>query len=112
MNRSAVAVQIKCPDDQTSELGPASGSADRTGPFASAEPAGLAGTLSSLIEESRERAEKLGRMPDDLLEALISEQAFRLYAPRELGGFEASPADVLTLLEQIARVDGPTAWIL
>ncbi|GID32175.1 alkylation response protein AidB-like acyl-CoA dehydrogenase [Paractinoplanes brasiliensis] len=106
-------MQIKCPDDQTSELGPASGGAGpRPGPFAGAEPTGLAGTLSPLIEEYRERAEKLGKMPDHLLEALISEQAFRLYSPRDLGGFEASPVDVLAALEQIARIDGPTAWIL
>lgn len=66
--------------------------------------------LRPAIEKYRDEAETLGRLPDELARELREHGAFRLYTPRELGGYEASPAAVLDVLARLGRVDGPTAW--
>ncbi|MEV4351956.1 acyl-CoA dehydrogenase family protein [Actinoplanes sp. NPDC049596] len=68
--------------------------------------------LRPAIEKYRDEAEALGRLPEELVRELIAHGAFRLTTPRELGGFEASTAEVLDVLSRVARIDGPTAWIL
>ncbi|WP_033342115.1 acyl-CoA dehydrogenase family protein [Catenuloplanes japonicus] len=75
-------------------------------------PEQLPDLLRSAIEKYRDEAEDIGGLPDDLLDALRTAGAFRLYTPRELGGFEAPPAVALDVLERLGRLDGPTAWIV
>jgi alkylation response protein AidB-like acyl-CoA dehydrogenase len=68
--------------------------------------------LRPAIEKHRAEAEELGRVPEALLHELREAGAFRLSTPRELGGFEAAPATVLDFYTRVARIDGPTAWLL
>ena len=68
--------------------------------------------LRPAIEAHRDEAEQLGRMPDALARELRAAGAFGLYTPRELGGSEATLSQVLALLADVARIDGPTAWTM
>ena len=68
--------------------------------------------LRPTIEKYRAEAEDLGRTPQALVRELREAGAFRLSTPRELGGFEAAPATVLDFFTRVARIDGPTAWLL
>jgi alkylation response protein AidB-like acyl-CoA dehydrogenase len=72
----------------------------------------LPATLRPVIEAHRDAAEQLGRMPDPVVRELRAHGAFGLYAPRELGGSEAGVSEVLELLAGLARIDGPTAWVV
>jgi indole-3-acetate monooxygenase len=68
--------------------------------------------LRPSIEKYRDEADALGRLPAELVEELREHGAFRLNTPRELGGYEATPAAVLDVLTRVARIDGPTAWTM
>ncbi|WP_159074370.1 acyl-CoA dehydrogenase family protein [Streptomyces dioscori] len=75
-------------------------------------PEDLPELLRPMIEKYRDEAEELRRLPDELLGHLRTAGAFRLNAPRELGGFELPLARSVALIEKLARIDGPTAWIV
>jgi alkylation response protein AidB-like acyl-CoA dehydrogenase len=62
------------------------------------------------IEKYRDESDRTGRLPAVLVDELRSAGAFRLYTPRELGGAELPLAEVLAVLEELARVDGAVAW--
>jgi alkylation response protein AidB-like acyl-CoA dehydrogenase len=64
------------------------------------------------IEKYRDDAERAGRLPPELVASLRAAGAFRLYAPRELGGFEVSMRRGLEILDRLARIDGPVAWLV
>ena len=66
--------------------------------------------LRPTIEQHRDEADRLGRLPDQLVAQLREAGAFRLYLPRELGGAELSLRATLELLEGLGRIDGATAW--
>ena len=66
--------------------------------------------LRPTIEQHRDEADRLGRLPDQLVAQLREAGAFRLYLPHELGGAELSLRATLELLEGLGRIDGATAW--
>jgi len=68
--------------------------------------------LRPAIEEYRNEADDARRLPQPLLDQLCAHGAFRLNAPRELGGFELPVASTMNLIEQLARIDGSVAWIV
>jgi alkylation response protein AidB-like acyl-CoA dehydrogenase len=74
--------------------------------------ADLPGLLRPAIEKYRDEADELRVIPEALLTELRCAGAFRLSTPRELGGFELPVASTLDLLEQLARLDGPVAWVI
>ncbi|MFJ6199323.1 acyl-CoA dehydrogenase family protein [Micromonospora sp. NPDC092111] len=55
------------------------------------------------IEQARE-------IPADLLDALRAAGCFRMFVPREHGGYDADLRTGLTVLETLARADGSTGW--
>lgn len=77
--------------------------------FAAAE---LPELLRPAIEKFRDAAELDRRLPAELVEQLRAFGAFRLLTPRELGGHELPLAANLDVLEQLGRIDGPTAWVV
>lgn len=81
-------------------------------PPPSGAPENLPESLRPAIEKYRDEAEDLRRLPDELLDHLRVSGAFRLNTPRELGGYELPLATTMALIEQFARIDGPTAWIV
>jgi Acyl-CoA dehydrogenase, N-terminal domain len=66
--------------------------------------------LRPTIEQHREEADRLGRLPDQLVAQLREAGAFRLHLPRELGGAELSLRATLELLDGLGRIDGATVW--
>jgi alkylation response protein AidB-like acyl-CoA dehydrogenase len=68
--------------------------------------------LRPAIEKHRDAAEDLGQVPAELVAELRNLGAFRLFAPRELSGFEAPAAEVFDFYTRVGRIDGPTAWLL
>lgn len=66
--------------------------------------------LRPTIEQHRDEADRLGRLPEQLIAALRDAGAFRLYTPREEGGAELPLRANLDLLERLGRIDGSTAF--
>lgn len=63
-----------------------------------------------LIKKDGAEGEKLGRPTDAVQQALRDSGVFKLCAPAVLGGFEASPLQVIEVIEKIAYADASTAW--
>ena len=59
--------------------------------------------LRPTIEQHRDEADRLGRLPDQLVAQLREAGAFRLYLPHELGGAELSLRATLELLEGLGH---------
>ena len=54
--------------------------------------------------------EQAGELPPDVVAALRAAGVFRLWMPVELGGYEASPAEMLDVVRLLAAADGSTGW--
>jgi alkylation response protein AidB-like acyl-CoA dehydrogenase len=50
------------------------------------------------------------RLPADLALQIADSGLFRMAVPRRLGGAEASPAEIFTVLETVAQADAATGW--
>lgn len=66
--------------------------------------------LAGRIADRGAEIEQAGRLPADVARELKDTGVFRLWMPSELGGFEASPSDVLQTLQILAEADGSTGW--
>lgn len=66
--------------------------------------------LAVAISPRGAEIEQAGRLPADIVAGLHETGVFRLWMPRELGGFEADPADVVQLLQTLSEADGSTGW--
>jgi alkylation response protein AidB-like acyl-CoA dehydrogenase len=67
-------------------------------------------TLEPLIREYADEAERNRRLSQPVVAALAEAGFFRLYTPRTLGGLEVDPLTFYRVVEEIARIDGSTAW--
>lgn len=68
--------------------------------------------LRPAIEKYRDAADEQRRIPPELLDQLRDSGAFRLNTPRELGGYELPVASTMSVIERLARIDGPVAWVV
>jgi alkylation response protein AidB-like acyl-CoA dehydrogenase len=78
------------------------------------------GRAEELIQRARELAplaaacaaesERLGRLPDSLVEALRQSSLFNLLVPRELGGPEADVPTLVEAIEAVSAGDGAAGW--
>ena len=55
-------------------------------------------------------AQRLRRLPDELVRTLVTEGFFRFALPRELGGEDASSMQTIDVLESLAAIDASVAW--
>jgi alkylation response protein AidB-like acyl-CoA dehydrogenase len=69
-------------------------------------------SIAPVVAEHAAACEALGRLDEPTMAALRSTRLLGLYAPRELGGVEADPVTVLTVLEALSRIDASTSWTL
>ena len=70
-------------------------------------------TISSMqaeIAAGGDEAQKLRKLPEDIVDKLIDEGFFRFALPTELGGDDASSMDTIEILEAIAAIDASVAW--
>lgn len=51
-------------------------------------------------------------MAPEIMEALISSGLLRMWVPHAYGGLEASPNESLDVIEELARIDAATGWVV
>lgn len=66
--------------------------------------------ITPLIEENAEQGEEIGRVPDEAAEALRATGAFKIGIPRELGGYEFSPRQVIDTIAKVSYADASAGW--
>jgi indole-3-acetate monooxygenase len=66
--------------------------------------------LAALITTLRERFDRERRLPGELVETLGDAGFFGMWLPRALGGPELDPLSFLTVIEELARLDGSVGW--
>lgn len=66
--------------------------------------------ITPLLKSQAEENEELGRLTDPAVQALHNSGVFRLGIPRELGGYEASPRQVIEVIEKLSYADASTGW--
>ena len=77
-----------------------------------ADPGAAARGLAPLAREAALEAERGRRLPRPLVEAIAEAGLFRMLVPRELGGGEATPAQLIDAVEALAHGDGAAGWCL
>lgn len=68
--------------------------------------------LAPMLQAAADEIERLGELPASVRDTLIDQGFFRMLQPRSLGGAELRPSAFSRVTEQIAMVDGSTAWVL
>jgi len=68
--------------------------------------------LAPLIAAAAPRIEAARELPADLVTALHEAGLFRLLLPRALGGGELAPSAFVAVIEELARADAATAWVI
>lgn len=68
--------------------------------------------LEPLLEETAGASEATGTMVPAAVEALRDAGLFRLWSPREIGGYDISVPDQLEVLVAVARIDMSACWTL
>lgn len=68
--------------------------------------------LTPLIRKNAAEGESARRVSDETIDALKEAGAFRLLAPRRLGGLESSSRALLDVSSAIAEADGGAAWVV
>jgi alkylation response protein AidB-like acyl-CoA dehydrogenase len=68
--------------------------------------------LGPRIEACADQIEQERRLPPALLDALFDAGLFRLLLPRSLGGGELDPVSFVHVIEEVAKLDASTAWVL
>lgn len=62
------------------------------------------------LRERSDEIDRLGRLPDDVADALIDAELLRFWVPAEVGGPEATLLDGLEAIMELARHDTAAAW--
>ncbi|WP_307849661.1 acyl-CoA dehydrogenase family protein [Qaidamihabitans albus] len=66
--------------------------------------------ISQVLEDNAEEGEELGRLTEEAARALWDTGAFRVGIPRELGGYEFSPRQVIETIARISYADASAGW--
>jgi alkylation response protein AidB-like acyl-CoA dehydrogenase len=68
--------------------------------------------LAPAIASFADRVEAERRLPPTLADALHDAGLFRMLLPRSLSGAELDPATFVQVMEEVAKADASTAWVL
>lgn len=66
--------------------------------------------LAPLVDTLRDRFDLERTLPGTLVDAMHAAGLFRMWVPRALGGAELDPLSFLTVIEELARLDGSVGW--
>ncbi len=69
-------------------------------------------TLEPLIRRYADSAEQNRVMAPEIMEALVASGLMRMWVPQAYGGLEADPNESLDVMEQLARIDAATGWVV
>jgi alkylation response protein AidB-like acyl-CoA dehydrogenase len=72
----------------------------------------LARELAAQIRSRGDEIELARQVPADIIDSLRQGGVFRLCTPKALGGGEVPALETLRVIEEIARADGSTAWVV
>ena len=72
----------------------------------------LARELAGQIRSRGDEIERARQVPADIIDRLREGGVFRLCTPKALGGSEAPALETLRVIEELARSDGSTAWVV
>lgn len=61
-------------------------------------------------QELAQKAENLGKLPDEWLQVIYDERWFKLFVPKELGGLGCNLTEALQIEEGLAKLDGSLGW--
>ncbi|WP_373019269.1 hypothetical protein [Thiomicrorhabdus sp.] len=64
-----------------------------------------------IIKQAAEASEQLGRLQDEVLDALFEQRLFRLFIPEKYNGEPTDLPTALHAFELIASADGATGWL-
>lgn len=65
-----------------------------------------------LIEPLGDQIESDRKLPHTLADELATSGFFKMLVPKDYGGSQITPEDYFLVLEELARVDGSTAWVV
>jgi alkylation response protein AidB-like acyl-CoA dehydrogenase len=69
-------------------------------------------TLAPTIAAHADRIDAERRLPKPLSDTLHEAGMFRMLLPRSLGGAELDPATYVQVMEELAKIDASTAWVI
>lgn len=75
-----------------------------------ADAIGAARSIAAVVAAGRPWGEQHARLAPEVVAALGEAGMFRLVAPREVGGWEASPPTQLAVYEELGAADPSAAW--
>jgi alkylation response protein AidB-like acyl-CoA dehydrogenase len=76
------------------------------------DPIARARELGAEIAAAADEIERTRRIPEPLLGRIHDSRLFRMLLPRSAGGDETEPAVYVAAVEELARHDASTAWIV
>jgi alkylation response protein AidB-like acyl-CoA dehydrogenase len=79
---------------------------DRSNPIARARD------LKAAIAAASDAIEATRRLPEPLVARLHESRLFRMLLPRSAGGDQIDPANYFLAIEEVARHDGSTGWVV
>src|SRR5512139_1884365 len=68
--------------------------------------------LAPLLSSKAEANEAAGRVSDESISALHEAGFFGLMVPQAVGGAEANPVQVLSVVEELCKADIATGWVV
>ena len=68
--------------------------------------------LTEVIKAGGDEAQKLRRLPQDTVDAMIDAGLFRAPSPRVLGGEDLSSMETIEMLEAVSAIDASVGWNL
>lgn len=74
------------------------------------DPLKVARGLRELIDSHADEAERLSHLPEPVVRALAASGLYGMLVPRELGGSEPHPVELLEACAELAYADGSTGW--
>ncbi len=66
--------------------------------------------LGPLIEANRSKGDELRRLPDEIADAFVRRNFYRLLLPQDFGGEGAEPLTYAKVAEELAYHDGSAGW--
>jgi indole-3-acetate monooxygenase len=66
--------------------------------------------LLPTIRARRDEIEQARKLPRDLVDELAKTGVFSLLTPKDLGGLQAPPMDLMRAIEAVSSADGSTGW--
>src|SRR4051812_5289735 len=68
--------------------------------------------LEPLIRRNADAAEVARKMAPEVMSALVEAGLFRMWIPKAFGGLEMEPNASLAVMEELARIDAATGWVV